>query len=276
MLRSIESLKGCMINATDGEIGRVEKVIFDDTAWQMRFFIVATGRWMERRHALISTDLVRGIDAITLSICVDLTCQQVKETPDVDAGKQVSRKDEAEYLHYFGYPRSRSARRATGMKQTPEFSRPSMSAVSSHVRAQLARYGANLHEKGRLHAASAVIGYDFEAIDGAIGHVSGFIFDDESWTVRYLSIRTRSWWSSGREVLVPTSMVRLIDWYESTVTTELTFEAIEKVPSFHREIILGREVEAAVYAAYGSEGYWLGARVHSAGDQVRDAAILAR
>jgi hypothetical protein len=30
------------------------------------------------------------------------------------------------------------------------------------------------------------------AFDGSIGHVSGFIFDDVAWAIRYLSVDTRN------------------------------------------------------------------------------------
>jgi len=35
-----------------------------------------------------------------------------------------------------------------------------------------------------LLVASALKGYDIEATDGAIGTVSDFLFDDESWILR--------------------------------------------------------------------------------------------
>jgi hypothetical protein len=52
-----------------------------------------------------------------------------------------------------------------------------------------------------LRSTDAVRGYWIEATDGDIGHVDGFIVDDESWSIRYMEVATRNWWT-GKKVLV--------------------------------------------------------------------------
>ncbi|MGH8795479.1 MAG: PRC-barrel domain-containing protein, partial [Caldimonas sp.] len=54
MLRTVSSLKGSTINATDGEIGHVDEAFFDDEAWAVRYLVVDTGSWMTSRKVLIS------------------------------------------------------------------------------------------------------------------------------------------------------------------------------------------------------------------------------
>ena len=43
MQRNINSLNESLVNATDGEIGRVKDVYFDDAAWAVRYLVVETG-----------------------------------------------------------------------------------------------------------------------------------------------------------------------------------------------------------------------------------------
>jgi len=48
-----------------------------------------------------------------------------------------------------------------------------------------------------LRSVNEVIGYHIEARDGLIGHVEGFIVDDEGrntegWEIRYLIVHTRN------------------------------------------------------------------------------------
>jgi len=43
MLRAIESLKGCTVAASDGEIGSIEEVHFDDEAWGIRYLVALKG-----------------------------------------------------------------------------------------------------------------------------------------------------------------------------------------------------------------------------------------
>ncbi len=48
---------------------------------------------------------------------------------------------------------------------------------------------------------NSLTGYSLKATNGEIGEVKEFYFDDESWTIRYLIVKTGSW-LSGREVLL--------------------------------------------------------------------------
>jgi hypothetical protein len=59
-----------------------------------------------------------------------------------------------------------------------------------------------------LRSTNAVKGCHIKAVDGSIGHVSGFVFDDVAWVIRYLSVDTRNWWPGGKEVLLATQWIR--------------------------------------------------------------------
>ena len=43
MLHNTKDLKNLAIQATDGEIGKVKDLYFDDDAWVLRYFVVETG-----------------------------------------------------------------------------------------------------------------------------------------------------------------------------------------------------------------------------------------
>jgi hypothetical protein len=45
-----------------------------------------------------------------------------------------------------------------------------------------------------LLRAEAVTGYDTEAANGEIGHVEGFVVDEEAWAICYIEVATRNWW----------------------------------------------------------------------------------
>jgi hypothetical protein len=66
-----------------------------------------------------------------------------------------------------------------------------------------------------------VTGYPIEAIDGKIGHVTGFLVDDRSWAIRELVVQAGHWYS-GKEIRIPTSKVERISYKESKVIVDLT------------------------------------------------------
>ncbi|MGF6758992.1 hypothetical protein P3T16_006420 [Paraburkholderia sp. GAS42] len=107
-----------------------------------------------------------------------------------------------------------------------------------------------------LHSTNAVEGYHIEVADGSIGHVSGFIFDDVAWAIRYLTVDTRNWWPGGKEVLVATRWIDLIDWVGSTVSTRLSRDAIKNSPEYDDSVPLNRDYEKRLHEFHGRDGYW--------------------
>ena len=69
----------------------------------------------------------------------------------------------------------------------------------------------------------SLIGYNLEATDGVIGEVEDFYFDDESWTMRYLIVKTGNW-LSGRKVLISTSALTKTSWKTGLFPLNLTME----------------------------------------------------
>lgn len=54
MLRPTNDLLNLTISASDGAIGDVKDLHFDDEAWAIRYLVVATGSWLSSRKVLIS------------------------------------------------------------------------------------------------------------------------------------------------------------------------------------------------------------------------------
>jgi hypothetical protein len=257
MLRSIESLYGCPVAARDGEIGRVEQAYVDDEAWGVRYLVVETGSWFNKRQVLISPYSIKHSDPGSGAVHVDLTQQQVKDSPNIDMDKPVSRQHETEYLGYYGYPRYWGGAYLWGVGAYPAFgSAMPVPGVASEARAQCDREVDNPPAENHLRSTKAVKGYHIETTDGGIGHVSGFIFDDVAWVIRYLIVDTRNWWPGGKEVLLATQWIDHVDWIRATVSTSLTRDAIKNCPPYDASVPLGRNHEAALHEHYRKDGYW--------------------
>ena len=105
MLRSMKNdLKGFTVGATDGDIGTVEEVYFDDTSFTVRHLVVDTGGWLSGRKVLISPMALRDIDWGGKRINATLTKAQVEKSPAIHTDRPVSRQHEIEYYGYYGYP----------------------------------------------------------------------------------------------------------------------------------------------------------------------------
>jgi sporulation protein YlmC with PRC-barrel domain len=103
VLQTIRKVEGCQIVATDGEIGRIDDIYFDDDQWVVRYLIVTTGDWLDERKVLISPYAVKVTDWTARATIVNLTREQVARSPGIDTDKPVSRQHESEYHNYYGF-----------------------------------------------------------------------------------------------------------------------------------------------------------------------------
>ena len=81
-----------------------------------------------------------------------------------------------------------------------------------------------------VHRASKVRGFHIHASDGPIGHVDDFLFDHETWAIRYIVVDTSNW-AGGKTVLVSTHVILRIDPVEKRIELSLTREQVQAGPS---------------------------------------------
>jgi hypothetical protein len=111
-----------------------------------------------------------------------------------------------------------------------------------------------------LRSTEAITGYRIEATDGEIGHVDGFLVDDEAWAIRYLEVATRDWWP-GKKVLVSPEWIQRLSWEDSSVYAGLSREAIRNAPEYFEAVRINREYEDRLHIHYGQPPYWMQERV---------------
>src|SRR5208282_5497176 len=104
MLTNAKNLRGLVIRATDGELGTVDDLYFDDDTWAIRYLTVETGDWLAGRSVLISPFSILRVDWHGQRVDVALTKEQVRKSPDISTHAPISRIHESAYLSYYGYP----------------------------------------------------------------------------------------------------------------------------------------------------------------------------
>ena len=109
MQRSINSMIGYAIRATDGDLGKVDEFYFDDGTWTIRYLVVETGNWLSGRKVLISPVAFGKPELESRTISANLTCAQVRSSPDIDTERPIYRQHEVELqiqnrrLRHFGH-----------------------------------------------------------------------------------------------------------------------------------------------------------------------------
>jgi uncharacterized protein YrrD len=108
-----------------------------------------------------------------------------------------------------------------------------------------------------LSNAKTLTGYKLDSLDGEIGKVKKFYFDDRHWTIRYLVADTGDW-LAGRQVLISPYALAAVSSDEQHVAVDLTKKQIEDSPSLDSDKPVSRQFEELYNGCYGWPTYWSG------------------
>lgn len=169
MLRSVYDFTRFTIRATDGSLGRVGDLYFDDRDWAVRFLAVDADDWLPGHRVLVSPISLRRADPTTLHLA--FSKQEVTTKPEGAVTRVV-----------------------------PVSAMP----IESAIPARAGERG-GLH----LQNAIAVLGHAVQSEDGEIGRVKDVLVDDDAWAIRYLVVDTRDWWAGKNVLVSPKWLTRV-------------------------------------------------------------------
>ena len=106
-----------------------------------------------------------------------------------------------------------------------------------------------------LRIVKELYGYSIRTINGDIGEVHDFYFDDRFWTIRYLVVDT-SKWLPGRKVLIPPVALGEPDWKKRVFPVSLTRDQVKSSPDFDTNKPLSRQHEENLHIYYSWPFYW--------------------
>jgi uncharacterized protein YrrD len=211
MLLSLRQLYGKKLGASDGDIGHVRDFYFNDQQWAIRYVVADTGSWLSGRLVLISPDAFGNLHQNGDSLFVNLTRQQIENSPAIESHKPVSLQyqaywDGVETWSERGFPEAPPPPRLMPSKQTSD----------------------DLH----LQSTQALSGYPIQTSEEAIGHVIDFIIDDKSRAICHLVVETGHWYSR-KEIVISPKHIDRISYEESKVFVNVSKEAILEAPQYH-------------------------------------------
>ena len=108
-----------------------------------------------------------------------------------------------------------------------------------------------------LNKVKTLKGYKLESLDGEIGKVKEFYFDDQHWAIRYLVADTGNW-LTGRQVLISPYALVAVNKEKQHIGVDLTKKQIEDSPSLGSDKPVSRQFEETYYGYYGWPAYWGG------------------
>jgi len=210
MLINISELIGRHMEALDGEAGTIEDLYFEDLTWIIRYLIVRTGKWLSGRKVLLSPRCLANKPGKTGPFKVNLTQDQIRNSPDINTEKPVYRQQEIEIAEY--YP---------GLDYWGKGSYAGGVANASIILDKQIIKKAFKKDNGpavdlHLQSVRHMTGYRVHATDGEIGHAGDFIVDEATWKLEYLVVETHHLFRD-KQVLVPVGDISKEQWSNAEI-----------------------------------------------------------
>ncbi len=226
MLRGLKALRHTNIEAPDGSVGRLDRVLIDIDHWSIRHLVIDAGDWWDDHQLLVPPHVVTPGASDDAGLRISLTRSQIKNDP----GAKIS--------HSLRPPRM-----PVGLEEARE-ARPAGAAVLEEAPGDLG-----------LADSQDILGTHLHASDGEIGHVEDFLVDIDTWALRYLVVDTSNWWI-GRQVLISPDWIDRFDWPGGKLHVGLDRASVKDAPEYDGTTPPGRETEAALFRHHRRPPYW--------------------
>jgi hypothetical protein len=149
---------------------------------------------------VLAISVVEQPDREKRTINVRLMREQVRDSPDVDTEKPVSRQQAIAMEEYWGKMAYWVSTHLEGGALIPTGR----------------KYPVHTKEDPHLRSAWDLLDYEVCATDGEIGRLEGIIMDEVSWHIGYLDVKAGDW-LHGRSLLIPTRWVKSVSWADCRI-----------------------------------------------------------
>jgi sporulation protein YlmC with PRC-barrel domain len=257
MFMKSSELIGRSVRATNGNIGEIKDLYFDIMERKLRYFAIDTGGWMSSRQSLIPPSAFTHYDPSSKKMNVNLTKEQVENSPDVDVDLPISRGMEENLAQHYQLPNYWEAKQGEVLR-APEEERIVVSR-GEQTAVMIDRHGAQMKTDTipgaqNLFSARNLFKYDVRSVDGKdLGDIEDLIIDNTGWHISYLVLDTGRL-TPGKKVLVPPQRIECISDSDTDAVLNVSQEAVRNAPEYNagRPLSLDYEKKLADYYGYGS------------------------
>ena len=244
MLLSLNKVSGFKLQGSDYEVGECKDFLFDDQLWVIRYMVANTNKWLPGGRTVVISPISLGKpDWDKHYLPINLTCEEIENSPSLDEHQPISHQYEADLFKYYGYGYYWMGGGLWGT-----YARPTP-LVDSGVLEDAVQVKT---EDRHLRSVKKVKGYAIKASDKKIGHIDDFILNADNWTLPYIVVDTNSWLLvGGRKVLISHKNIEAVNWADQSVVVNISTQKIEASPTFDPELINDQEYMDVLNIHYG-------------------------
>jgi len=214
--RSLNDQSGKRVHALDGDIGHVSEFYFDDKSWSVRYLVIDTGKWLPGRKVLVSTIALDNLSFGSENVCVSITKEQIKNSPDIDTDMPVARQHEIALHQHYGWELYWGGE---SLLASPEL----LESATKHTVESVNKGGKPFNP--HLRSTKVITGFHVHATDGNIGRIDDFIVETQTWIITNIVIGIRSFFYN-RQVMISSESIDKIILEENKVYINLSEKEI--------------------------------------------------
>jgi hypothetical protein len=258
MLRKLHSLKSFVVHGRNGKLGKVDDFYFDQKQFVVRYLVIDTGNWLEHEQTLISTHAIDNIDFDSSKVYVDLSSEQLENSPSIEQNEPISKTKEKALIEYFGWPdywkkthSSESELIHAGITERKKLLNFKTLQKEDEAKQKAKKVDSN------LRSLEEIRGYKIHAKDDKFGHLEDlFVEEKDSWIIRYLLIDTRNI-MEGKLVIIAPDWIESINWFDKEIFIDKDKKEIEESPEYIEEKApIDKNYEELLYDHYDEKKYW--------------------
>jgi hypothetical protein len=261
MLRKLHSLKSFEVHGRDAKLGKVDDFYFDQSQFVVRYLVLDTGNWLKQEETLISTHAIDNIDYDSKKIMVELTKDQLEDSPSIKKNEPISKVKEQEIIDYFGWPDywEKSHSSDSELIHAGISERKKLLDFKVLEKEKEAQEKAEI-AKTNLRSVEEVRGYKIHAKDENFGHIEDFFVEEEdSWIIRYILVDTGKKIEGKKSVLISPDWIHSISWHGKEIFVDKDKDQIASAPKYEEEKsknLLPKSYEEMLYDHYDEDKYW--------------------
>jgi len=207
------------MGATDGKIGKVKEFYLDDETWTVRYLIVEIGSLFFKRKVLISTQALLPPDWDNKIFLVNLTIQQIENSPDIDAENPISRQHEMELNKHYSWEDYWKKDDRNNDKY--------------------------------LRSTEKLKNYRVNASNGEVGKITDFLVDENTWEINFFVVDAFIE-DPAKEVLIMPRSIKDMIWKDAIIIVDATTKKIKNSPEYNTGQIINEDYKMKLIDYYES------------------------
>lgn len=212
MLRSMNALAGYTVQTTDGELGTVGDILFDEKTWSIAYLILRIPDTPTGLKILPPTTMGRP-DADRRVLPVAYSRAQIYKSPNVNLEEMVARHRMVDVSRHHGSD-------GEGLAMSEELASSLLENVETSVGASSLFDDDDPH----LRSPRELLHFSVQALDGRLGHISDMILDDTQWTLHSMVVDPGQHVAIQHPLLISPGHIRSVIWAEARVEVDITLE----------------------------------------------------